>query len=288
MRITLICLFVFLLTGSFNTGQEWKPLLDKNLSGWETYLSYRLKDGYSGEVPTGPDGNPLKPIGYNQDPDGVFTMQEENGTPVLRISGEVYGCIFTKAEYRNFHLRLKVKWGTKKWEPRLKEAMDSGILYFSQGECGVDYWRAWMLSQEFQVMEHSMGDYWSIANSRVTTRASKTGTDGAFRHDPSAPAVSLGSGTGNMGYCQAAGDYESPSGTWTTLELICYDGKSIHVANGHVVNAFTFSGYQDGNTVKSLDHGKIQLQSEAAEVFYKDIEIRELNALPPEYTDLLR
>jgi len=32
-----------------------------------------------------------------------------------------------------------------------------------------------------------------------------------------------------------------------------------------------------------LEKGKIQLQSEAAEVYYKDIEIRKLESLPEEY-----
>jgi hypothetical protein len=288
MKNMLICLCVILLTGSFNSAPDWKPLLDKNHSAWETYLSYPLKPGYNGEIPKDSDGKPLQAIGYNKDPDRVFTVTEENGVPVLHISGEVYGCIFTKEEFENFHLRLKTKWGTKKWDPRLDEAMDSGILYFSQGECGVDYWRAWMLSQEFQVMEHSMGDYWSIANSQVKARASKTGANGGYRFDVSASPVALGSGTGNPGYCQAGGDFENPMGEWNTLELICFGGKSIHIVNGKVVNVFTSSGYAENGTVKPLTHGRIQLQSEAAEVYYKEIEIRELKEVPAAYAALLQ
>ncbi|NJO00915.1 MAG: hypothetical protein HC880_03790 [Bacteroidia bacterium] len=39
------------------------------------------------------------------------------------------------------------------------------------GASGVDYWRSWMLSQECQIMEGHMGDYWSIANSAIDVRA---------------------------------------------------------------------------------------------------------------------
>jgi hypothetical protein len=46
----------------------------------------------------------------------------------LKISGEVYGCVFTKKEYANYHFRLKVKWGDKKWHPRKKLLKDSGVL----------------------------------------------------------------------------------------------------------------------------------------------------------------
>ena len=71
------------------------------------------------------------PAGYN-----VFTVIEEENKPVLKISGEIYGCLFTKEEYSNYHLSLKVKWGDKKWEPRKKLLKDSGILYHSIGSLG--------------------------------------------------------------------------------------------------------------------------------------------------------
>jgi hypothetical protein len=35
-----------------------------------------------------------------------------------------------------------------------------------------------------------------------------------------------------------------------------------------------------------MSKGKIQIQSEAAEVYYKDIEIRNLESLPAEYAQL--
>ena len=43
------------------------------------------------------------------------------------------------------------------------------------------------------------------------------------------------------------------------------------------------SGYIDGGTEVPLQKGKIQIQCEAAEVFYKDIEIQDLKSLPAEY-----
>jgi hypothetical protein len=41
--------------------------------------------------------------------------------------------------------------------------------------------------------------------------------------------------------------------------------------------------FKDGDTLKRLDNGKIQLQSEAGEVFYKEIEIKKLNSVPKQY-----
>jgi hypothetical protein len=281
----ILCAALF---SSFHIENDWKPLLDKKLTNWEIYQSYRLKPGYKGEVPKDEKGVDIKPIGYNKNEAQVFTVSEENGEPVLRISGEIYGCVFTRQDFKNYHLKLKMKWGTKKWDPRLNEPMDSGILYNSQGECGVDYWHSWMLSQEFQIMEHSLGDFWSIANSCVTVKASPvTGTDG-LRYDSTAKAVSIGSGTGHPGYCQAGGDYEKPMGEWNTVELICFGDKSVYIVNGKVAMALSGLGYNENGVTKPLTHGKIQLQSEAAEVFYKDILIRDLDEMPKEFAELFK
>ena len=54
---------------------------------------------------------------------------------------------------------------------RKKLLKDSGILYHSIGPIGEDYWRSWMLSQEFQIMEGHMGDFWSQLNSAIDIKA---------------------------------------------------------------------------------------------------------------------
>ena len=43
------------------------------------------------------------------------------------------------------------------------------------------------------------------------------------------------------------------------------------------------SRYQDGDKTVPMTGGKLQIQSEAAEVFYKDIEIRAIPAMPREF-----
>ncbi|WP_224996671.1 DUF1080 domain-containing protein [Cesiribacter sp. SM1] len=268
---------------SFFAEKEWTSLLDKDLSQWERYLSYRHKDDYNGDLPKEANGELTVPIGYNKDESKVFSVVEQDGEPVLRISGEVYGCVFTKQEYENYHLKLKVKWGEKKWVPRMEKLKDSGILYHSIGEAGVDYWRAWMLSQEFQVMEGHMGDYWNIANSAIDIRAfipeGRMNTVASARQD----FVPIGSGKSIDSFCLRSEDHESPNGEWTDLELICYGDKSLHIVNGHVVMVLQNSRYVENEKSIPLTKGKIQLQSEAAEVFYKDIKIRSISEMPKKY-----
>jgi len=264
----------------------WTDLLDKDLSQWETYLSFRHKRGYTGKPPVDEKGAPVQPIGYGKDPDRVFTVVEEDGEPVLHVSGEVYGCVFTKQEFENYHLKLKVKWGEKKWEPRTELLRDSGILYHSIGENGVDYWRSWKLSQEFQIMEGHMGDFWPQANSAIDIRAFLP--EGAMNPVASErqPFLPFGGGSPHGGFVMRSADYESPKGEWTQLDLICFEGKSVHVVNGKVVMVLRNSRYVENGKAIPLTKGRIQLQSEAAEVFYKDIQIRKIAEMPKEYAPL--
>jgi len=229
------------------------------------------------------NGAAIPPIGVNKNVADIFTVTEVDGEPVLRVSGEIYGCVFTKQELENYHLKLKIKWGTRKWEPRTELLRDSGVLYHSIGENGVDYWRSWMLSQEFQIMEGHMGDYWAQASSAVDIRAFLPEGNMNPVASERQPFLPIGSGSSYGGFCLRSADHESPNGEWTQLDLICFGDKSLHIVNGKVVMVLQNSRYSKDGTAVPLTKGKLQIQSEAAEVFYKDIQIRTIPQLPSEY-----
>ena len=276
------------LTKKNNPKEEdgWINLLDNSLSKWEMYLSYKHQNGYSGKIPTDANGKEILPIGYNKNVNNMFSVILENNEPVLKVSGEYYGCVFTKEKFKNYRLKLKVKFGNKKWEPRTDKLMDAGVLYHSQGEAGVDYWRAWMLSQEFQVMEGHFGDYWNIANAAIDIRAYlPEGTMSAVA-DESQNFISFGTNTKNTGFCMRKMRAETPNNDWTEIELVCFEGKSLHIINGKVVMVLQNSRYFDGKEFQPLIEGKIQLQSEAGEVFYKNIKIKPINKMPAEFEKL--
>jgi hypothetical protein len=72
--------------------------------------------------------------------------------------------------------------------------------------------------------------------------------------------------TDTLGY-RGPKDVERPVGQWNVLEADC-DGASIsYKVNGTVVN---------GGTNASLTRGRILLQSEGAEVFFRKVEVRPL------------
>lgn len=284
IKPVIAIVLLFTLSSFTPSNKEWVNLLDKNLSQWEIYQSFKFTTSFNGQIPKDEKGNLIEPVGYKKNNSGVFTVDEVNGEPVLHITGEIYGCVFTRQEFENYHLTLKVKWGDKKLEPRTEKLKDSGLLYHSIGECGVDYWRSWMLSQEFQIMEGHMGDHWGIANSAIDVRAfipeGKMNTVASEKQ----AFLPIGPGTGLDGFCLRSADYESPAGEWTTLELICFGDKSVRIVNGQMVMVLQNSRYvKDGKSIP-LTKGKIQLQSEAAEVYFKDIRIKSIEKLPEGYS----
>jgi len=260
----------------------WTYLFDKDMSKWTTYLGTPRPETVVTGIPKDEKGNYTHAIGFDKDERKVFTTTIVNGEPVLRVTGEIYGSVHTKQEFENYHLVVQFKWGTQKWPPRLTEPLDTGILYHVIGEHGVDYWKAWALSQEFQIMEHNTGDWWTIAGSQIDIRCAKVGSEEVPVYNPKAQLVSYGPGGAGI-TCMRGKDAEKPNGEWNTLELITFGDKSLHIVNGQVVMALSNSRYTKDGKVIPLTKGKILLQSEAGEAFFKGVKIKPIKALPKEY-----
>lgn len=264
---------------------SWENLIDVELTKWDKYLSFKHEVGYDGSPPLDNSNNEIKPIGLNKPGYEVFSTITENDEILIRVSGEYYGALATKQEYENYHFQLKFKWGEKKWIPRINKMKDSGILYHSIGDFGVEHWRSWMMSQEFQIMEAHTGDFWSQATSAVDIRAYPSESGLNPMANKNKEFLSFGE-QGEAGkYCLRSNDYENPHGEWNTLDLYCFAEKSLHVVNGNVVMVLKNSRYlNNDDKFIPLVKGKLQLQSEAAEIYFKDIKIRSLDSLEEKYS----
>lgn len=268
--------------------EKWTDLLGKNYSKyWEVFLGvpHASVTGIEG-VDLESDGIHGKPLGLNNDPKKVFSFEKIDGQTVLHISGEIYGAVSTLHEYENYHLQLKFKWGDKKWPPRTKKPRDSGILYHCTGEHG-KFWNVWMASQEFQVQQGDCGDYYSLINTYFDIPVVRAADSIEYDYKVGAPLRNCGIlNKYPNNHVNKLFDNENPHGEWNTLDMICLGDTSIHIVNGKVVMALFHSKVQNeaGETVP-LTKGKIQLQSEGAEVFYKEIKIKPVSAIPALYTD---
>jgi hypothetical protein len=243
------------LVGAALWGAEpaWRPLLNgRGLSGWDTFLST-------------PD-----------DPAQVFVIDRVDGEPVIHISGVGFGVMTTRETFGNFHLRLEVKWGEHRWGKKALAPRDSGLLYFVHGDAGaVD--GNWPRSIEFQIQEHDMGDLYALGT-QITVPARKA--DDLWLYDPAGePTVFVQrKPIGNRAVRLV--DAEKSKGEWNTLELICLNGNSIHVVNGRVVMRLGPAQRLDGPEPAALTSGRISLQTEGAEVFYRRVEIRPITGVP--------
>lgn len=267
--ITAIILFTA-VTSLAQRSSQWQVIFNgKDLSGWETYLDRPYVADNSTDKPS--------PIGLNTDPNRVFSVVTVDGEPALRISGETFGGINTLAEFENYHLQFEFKWGTQKWPPRLDRPRDSGLLYHSVGTHGTPM--LWMKSFEFQIQEGDCGDYWGVMNVLADISARKN-DKGNYVYQPAATTLTFQDKTPVGRFCVKNPDAEKTSGQWNVVDLYCVGSTCVHVMNGkanlvlrnlrHVV---------DGQTLP-LTKGKIQLQSEGAEVFYRNIQTRSIRELP--------
>lgn len=233
----------------------WKPIFNgKDLAGWETFLSYQPEQGNDAV------------IGVGKDPDRVFSVVDG----AIRISGKQWGALTSQGEFENYRLRLEFKWGELQWAPRATGKRDSGVLYHAVGPHGAQSGH-WMRSLEMQVQEGDCGDYHSLDGANVDVEAVKPGED--LQYKPGAPVVA--SVKQRVLHSE---DAEKPKGQWNVLEIVLRGDSVEHIVNGTVVFRGTHSKQTVDGKVVPLTRGKIQLQSEGAEVFYRNIEVQPLDA----------
>lgn len=250
---------------------RWKSLFNgKDLSGWNTYLAPEMDD--KGKPITG------EPIGLNNDPKHVFTIVKEDGENVIRISGEGWGGISTQKEFENYHLQLQFKWGALTWGQKKGQKKDSGLLYHSVGKYGADY-GAWMRAQEFQIEEGNTGDYWGCAGALADIPANKV-SDKDYVYSKQGTMLTFSQQSPQGRHCIKEGDGENPTGQWNTLDLYCHGDTSMHVVNGKLMMILYHNRQWDNGQESPLTKGKIQLQSEGAELFYRHIKIEPIAQLP--------
>lgn len=282
MNVSKILLFyiVLLNTGCSNTNDSERTYLfnGRDLQGWDTYLGrpqsvlevpYLEKDenGYYTEV-----------FGLNNDPMKVFSVVEEDGMNVIRISGYVWGGLITREEYENYHLHLEYKWGELKHPPREELPRNSGLCYHSVGEFGV-FWTFWMRSCELEIMEGNLGDFVRVDEVYANIKAEYDNNLGSpgYRYSTDAETTEVNYSIYKV---YASDDYEYANGQWNSIDLYTLNQEAIHVINDQIViHAEDITELTDGEKMP-LTKGKIQLQSEGAEIFYRNIYIEPINKLP--------
>lgn len=263
------------------TGAGWTDLLDAKLTHWELWMGVPHQSvlGLPPGTPTSSDGHEGKPLGLQNDPKQVFSVITEDGQTVLKITGEIFGGLTSLQTYSNYCLHVQFKWGVKKWEPKLNALRDNGILFHCSGPHGA-FWNVWKQSVEFQVEEQNMGHAYFLAGTSATATATN---GGGWHYDPAGKPTPFGDipGSANFMVSHLPGDFEKPDGEWNTLELYTLGNAAIYVVNGQVVQVL-HDIVQSGKP-EPLNAGQIQIQSEGAEAYYRDIKIKPITNFPEEF-----
>jgi len=265
----------------------WTPLWNsQDLSGWTTWMQ---RPEPSSEVPglaRDANGRYTEVIGSGRDPLKVFSvLPDVDDRPAIRVSGEAFGELRSMQSFNNYHLKFQFKWGQKKWPPRdgATTQRDSGLLYHVHGAPGAEG-RTWARSIELQIQERDVGDLYAVG-SAISVRAKvRPGSQPAdYIYDPAGTWTYFSQIAGQSGRCIKQPDNEKPSGEWNTVELVCFGFDCIHIVNGKVVMRLYSPMRIDTPVPTPITSGPIILQSEGAEVFYRDISVRSITAIPPEF-----
>ena len=237
---------------------KWTPLFNgRDLTGWYTFLQKHGKD---------------------RDPDRVITI-EDGAIRLYKHAAEgsevVMGYIATEKEYGDYHLRLQYRWGTKKFQPRLALKRDAGLYYHITGPDAV-----WPRSLQYQVQQTDVGDLLALYGMQLDTWIdTKTRDDDLPTYmDPDRggqPRVLGGKGIGYQK--RLPGDFEVDG--WNTIEILVKGDTTTHVLNGHVVNRgknIRFTDPENPIPALPLTRGRIALEIEAAELDFRNVEIKSL------------
>jgi len=222
-----------------------------------------------------------QPIGRVDTP-AMFSVVEEDGEPAIRVDGSIWGALVHGGDYGNYHLRLEYKWSGVRHAPRLDAPENNGLLYHAHGPHGA-VWGTWMASVECEIMYGSTGMIVPVGEGlSVTTTIGRDET----LIDPKRRFMIGGLETQAIGNTavwnvENASHAEKPVGVWNVLDIYVLGNKSVHVLNGvPVMQAWNLCAADVAGVCQPLTHGRIQLQSEGAETFFRRMVLTPIESLP--------
>jgi hypothetical protein len=233
----------------------------------------------SGLPPAGADGWVSLLNFHNLD--GFYTMLEHSGKGVAEKKGMVTfengllhimgnqvtdqpaeaGYIASYQEFENYRLRAEYKWGMKRFPPRVDGKRDSGVLYHLVGDDKV-----WPNCVECQIQEGDVCDYFLLGDTRAVPAR------GPIIGGP----VRDGGPVANRKLRDQGGDFENRDG-WNVVEIIVQGDRSTQILNGTTLNrlaGFQLVDPKNPGQFISLTRGKVAIEIELAEIWYRRFEIK--------------
>jgi hypothetical protein len=171
------------------------------------------------------------------DPEKIWKVEGD----MIYCEGSVYGYLLTDKEYDNYVLKVQWKWGEKLF---IGKQRNSGVFVHVTGPDKI-----WPKAVEAQLMEDHAGDFWLVDNFKLKVDPK--------RQDPKIARH----------YLRMKDHVEKKVGEWNQYEITCKGDTIKLVINGELVNE---------GTDAEITKGKILLQSEGAEIYFRNIELKHL------------
>lgn len=211
---------------------------------------------------------------------GIIAMEDEmlhvlgNGLNDAAVDS---GYLATNDEFENVRIRVEYKWGQKQFGQRAVAKRDNGLLY---GVVGTD--KVFPRCVECQIEEGDVGDFFLVDGVRGIQPSHDNGLFGynVTRQHGFAPAPPEAHHTQEptTGRKIKDGNFEVLDG-WNTVEVIFQGDRAAHIVNGRCVNVVTDLQQPDPadpSRYIPLTRGKIAIEIEFAEIWFRRIEVKAL------------
>ena len=239
----------FDLVSEKNSELGWRSLFNgKDLNGWYVHVRDREKNS-----------DPTGIVGVTDGMIHMYSKAEQGSKQPIAV-------VCTDKEFDDYDLRFEYKWGEKKFAPRVDKVRDAGLLYHCYDE------RVWPSSIECQVQEGDVGDLFIVRSQAKSTVDTNETTKRVFLPESAGGVMrTFGNPEGVVGVRKS---FTNEKEGWNTVEVKVRGASSVHIVNGktnHMV--FDMARMVDGKW-QPLTKGRIALQAEYSEVFYRNVEIR--------------
>jgi hypothetical protein len=191
------------------------------------------------------------------------------------------GYLATHQEFENVRIRVEYKWGVKQFAPRTLSKRDNGLLYALVGEDKV-----WPRCVECQIEEGDVGDFFLLDGVRGVQSPHGAGLFGqgiSPVHGWPVPGSDDDKAAGKPstddptpGRKIKDGNFEMLD-NWNTVEVLWQGDRAVHIVNGRAVNTITRLQQPDPANPGSfipLTRGKIAIEIEYSEIWYRRIEVK--------------
>ena len=242
------------------------PTFAKKKNGFVSLFNGKDWTGWNLKIRSGDEELAKKVFAIENGMVHVFKNFPEN-YELNTKKNSTHGLFYTQKRYSKFIFRFEYKWGKNICNNFDQFQYDAGMYYHVYNDA------IWPKGIEYQVRydnttnTNHTGDYWAAG----TTFQWYADANGKFLL-PKDGGIAQPIKNGEH-LALAKAKYNALNNKWNKCEIIVMGDKySIHKLNGVIVNMATNL---------SVSKGIIGLQAETAEIYYRKIEIKELNKFIP-------